>query len=412
MNSFSFQKYFYSKNLKSSSFKNVANFDLFGYGAIFLYVLNPMPIYNNFHISDLFIIVFFSFNFKEIINFTFKSSNYRRLLPFLYLFNLFSLIPGFYASDPIIHLIAVAQFSFVFFIQIPSLLLFIRDKSEKFLQISILGIISAIFILLIFYIFNISFDNIFYYHRGFGARTGISSIMDMGFLIGISIIMGHQLFIRKKINRINFLFLIILSICGLVLTATRSAIGMVFIYFTILALTYPTAKKLRILISSSIILFSLNLLMISSENNPLRGNYERLLTVTKLSTFVKSDRFSQYSTIPDVLSKYPLGVGYNNYQIVYRNTPIHNIFLLILVEGGIIPFILFCSIWIVIIFSILFNNINDKRNLIAIILSYLFYISTVSNIYDRNFWLIVIYVIFMADLRYIIHNNSKKTLSV
>jgi hypothetical protein len=387
-----------SNNKIDSNQHTCGKFNILASLAVFFYVLNPLPLFFNFHISDLLIVIFYLLNFNTIINNSFNSNIYRKLFPIFYCFALFSLLPGFNADYYGTHFISIIQFSFVFFIQIPSLMLFMRNQSTKFLRLSVIGIVSAIILLVLFYFFNISFNNLFYYHRGFGARTGISSIMDMGFLIAFSALMGHQLLVRNQISKTNFFILLILCVGGLIMTATRSAIGMVLIYCIVLAVTYSTLKKLRVIISTFIILLGLNYYMSGMIDNPLKKNYDRLLTVTKMSTFIKSDRVGQYKKIPNLVSRYPYGIGYNNLQASFDKSPIHNIFLLILVEGGILPFIFFCSIWLIIIASIIFNNNGyQKKYSMAIIISFLFYISTVSNIYDRNFWLIVVYTISMAD---------------
>ena len=98
------------------------------------------------------------------------------------------------------------------------------------------------------------------------------------------------------------------------------------------------------------------------------------------------------SFVKDELSKYIKG------PFVYQKTPIHNSFAIIFLEGGFISFILFSSIWLLTLYFLFKNKPWFKGKAeIAIIISYLFYISTISNVYDRMFWLIVVYVFAMID---------------
>jgi hypothetical protein len=374
--------------------------NIFGTASILFYVLNPIPIIYNVHIADVFMLLYFILNIFSIYKHSFSSIVYRNIFPIFVLFILFSLISGFNAYNIETHILAIFQFVFVFFIVIPSLLYFLVNDVSKILKLFLIGSFISICLLLLYYLFGFTLTNYFNYALTGGAeiqRIGIGSVMDMGFLMACSGIMIHQLLINKIISK--NIFLIYSVICGfiLILIAARAAIVMVIIYYFFIMLFSSIKTRLIYLVSVIGIILSLYFYFNNYESL-LYNNILRLMSLTESSSLSNSARYQDYKNLIIYGYNNPLGLGYNNYQIVYQKTPIHNSFAIIFLEGGFISFILFSSIWLLTLYFLFKNKPWFKGKAeIAIIISYLFYISTISNVYDRMFWLIVVYVFAMID---------------
>lgn len=183
----------------------------------------------------------------------------------------------------------------------------------------------------------------------------------------LSLLLPFALFrLYKSKKTLKYITISILFILTLIITMSRSAIGIGYVSFLILSVylikQFPLKKNIFILLVST---FTLILLV------PL--NYYRTVSLFSSVDTSLTQRVLLTKVSLSMISTNPLtGVGVNNFlfalppQIILQ--PVHNTYLLILAESGIAGFILF-----IFILYKTWKNIAHQKGIIKILLNIIFF---------------------------------------
>ncbi len=195
-----------------------------------------------------------------------------------------------------------------------------------------------------------------------------------GFLLIVSTLFLYMFLKLKNRNKLYFLFTYLLSSLTLFLTYGRSAIvaWVVALLFMIWQNTHVKHNKttLAIVITAALLVGGLLL---------LTGNIWRFLSLSWTNETV-SERLGLLSASFYLLSKYPLfGVGWGNflpslsmlrnYEInFYSLQPVHNIFVLSLVQSGVVGFGIFMSLFLKTVKHLADSFKNNKYSALFLLL--------------------------------------------
>jgi len=325
-------------------------------------------------------------NYK--LNFSFLTFNFElNMIQISYLLILlFALILGTIFSKQTLAafygLLKILEFSFFGFY----IAFYFKTKNIKNF-ITTLGLSAVLFssIGIIQFIKQSSIGGVLYYlgERTFSASTpGIANMNINGelvlrpystfphpnvlafFLLFVNSLIFFQLGQEKNIKRkIFFIFVLLISTIALFLTFSRIAI---FLY--LILLIYFFIQNIKALGKKMIVMLILGLFLFSLY---LNFYYYRFFD----SRFLLKDLIARRDLIDisfEIFKKYPLfGTGLNNfffYESFYQKNitpvllqPVHNIFILVLIESGIIVFVLFC-LFIYKTFIRAYSGFKKERN--------------------------------------------------
>lgn len=211
-----------------------------------------------------------------------------------------------------------------------------------------------------------------------------------GFLvIAILFLIGIHLNKNKKL--ILFYFILTILFSSLILTFSRSAFLALFLSLFILFI-YSISKKVKVKKVLSVLII---LLLISSINFILFSDFfkTRIQQQERLELKSSAERVVLRNQALSLLNEnWFLGYGINNYVlVVHKNIdktlnvwdyqPVHNVYLLILVELGILGFLSYTSLLIFSLYKAFSSNNLNKFILGLIILSII-----IINFFDHYFW--------------------------
>lgn len=324
------------------------------------------------YLTDVLILLTVLFSLKKIITFLKIQNKKNLLLTFLFFVSLFVGITT--SKNPQAGIYGILKISEYFLLSIYVVLSFKNLNKTFFIYILILGIISESLLALLQIFNNGSLNGIFYFlgERFFTSQTpGIANASINGQLflrpyatfphpnvLAGYLIVAMSLILKFKNNIAKqLLFLIILiGTISLVLTLSRIAILFWFTYMlllfciTLIEKYKKEALNKNITITILIIVLSLILSVSFFKNTPLMQRF--------LQTRVYEESFVQRENLIDqsikMFSKNPVfGVGVNNFYINLEESkekilfiqPVHNIFLLVLSETGLIGFTYFLLIF-------------------------------------------------------------------
>lgn len=258
-----------------------------------------------------------------------------------------------------------------------------QEDSSRYLRICFFcGILFESVLALLQFFRQSSLGGVFYYfgERSFtGTTPGVANASINGQLLvrpygtfshpnvlaGYLLITTLFLFIRfLQSKHILYLFTIILGTIALFVTLSRTAILLWIISLPLIMLWEHKKKIMSILFSSLCFLFFILLIIFSSVL------YGRFFSIFSDSEDI-SLRLQLGKAAFSMIAQHPLfGVGLNNFlpnlpyyvhQVSFAQLqPVHNIFLFIAAETGIIGGILFCLLFIFAFRSIVVNYILDK----------------------------------------------------
>jgi hypothetical protein len=192
-----------------------------------------------------------------------------------------------------------------------------------------------------------------------------------GFLV-LSLILTNLLFIKSKKPEIFFGIIIALQTYALFLTFSRSA-WISLLFLLVGATLYAVKNNIKKLLFLNIFIFGL-VLVFSFMHAPIIKT--RLTQGSTNEVQSTTERISGYKESIEIFkNNYLLGVGAGNYTVALYNTnpslngweyqPVHNVFLLILVELGIFGFLILLSV-VYYFHKLLLFTCNKKINLLFI----------------------------------------------
>lgn len=364
--------------------------------AIFLYALNIRPLVLNLHISDIIILVLFAlFPIKIMQSSLNRAGIYRNTVAFYYLFIICLLFTGIFVNNIEKHMAGVIQYSYVYLILVPVILYFSKERFDLTLKAFIFGAILAGILALNYNFFEVKLlDSLIEYKLTGGAfkRVSVGATNDFGFILAISIVMIYILNVRGRLNTLYCYLLATFLLLVLIMTASRSSVLLLILFFSLIAIKHNIIKFIFI---SLIVIF---VLFIAYSYIDILQNINRLSVDFNNIKGVSTDRFDQYSAALEILFSHFLGIGLSAYQsLMITEHPVHNVFLLIAVEGGWLAAIFFLFFWTVLLLEFL----KEKRIgyiAFSISLSILIYIQTITHVYDRFLWVSIAIALALVSL--------------
>ena len=372
--------------------------------AIFLYALNIRPITLNLSAADIIVIFLFILSPIRILNHAFIHSVYRDTF-FIYFLYLTSLaFVGMYALNIEKHILALAQYGFVFLVLVPVIMRYSKRHFDLVLKAFIFGAILSLTLAFVFYISGVQLlsDWIEYTTTG-GIYKRISSgaTNDFGFIMAISIMFLYLLYMRRQLGGFYTFFLSSYLFGGIIMSASRSSVVAVIVFFIII---FSHNFNLRQFFKMMILtLITLYLFFIIFEDTNFLLNLERLSFNSSTGSLI-GDRLNQYNVGIGLLLENIFGIGMGSYQeLNFTAHTIHNILLIIAVEGGLLSLLLFMLFWV-----LLFIRVYSKTKMgyiaFSIIFSVFLYMQAITHVYDRMFWIPVALMLAFNNL-----NKIKKS---
>ena len=352
------------------------------------------------YLTDIFIFLIFIFYFPKLIRLI-KKINKKYLIAFgLFLFSL--VVGAMGAKTPFAGLYGVIKF-----LEFSFLTFFVANNFKSFnkrilFEAFLIGIFFESLLTLFQYLNQGSIGGIFYLfgERTFNAQTpGIANASINGqlflrpyatfshpnVLAGFLVIAMLYLFLFFK-NKLYLLAGIVLGTLSLFLTLSRTAILLwVISLFVLFGSSFVKKYKNRfsnrkVFTGAAIILVLIISIYLVFQNTP----FVQRFSLTKLSdeSLVQRQELITQSFL--MVEKNPVfGVGINNFfnNLEFSNVqlqtslvqPVHNIFLLVLSETGIVGFGFFVWLFYVAINRIMFRaSVKERKYLILLVLSVIF----------------------------------------
>ncbi len=325
----------------------------------------------NLYWGEILLFTLIIFNAQKIINFIRTAKHFTQIWIWNYFLVIFISLYGFFMGDLGLHTKAALQYGVCLLIVLPGFCFLIVNYGKFTLYGIYLGLLSAcFFVSQVFYFDLYLFEEIFSYNvtGGFFKRVGMTAVNDYA----IMLLVCSLIIISFELRTILKLIFILVTLYLILLTGSR--VGIVASVFLILftrhaaQINFPTK-----LIGSA---FIMALLFFSYEH--LDG-LQRLIQ----NGLGDSERKNLFIDGLDYLNANPWGTGLIQYFNPKNGYPVHNFFLLALVELGLFFGILF-------VFSLLitlFSCVNFKPNLRAVpLVLMLMILSTITHGYDKFIW--------------------------
>ena len=372
--------------------------------AIFLYALNIRPITLNLSAADIIVIFLFILSPIRILNHAFIHSVYRDTFFIYFLYLTILAFVGMYALNIEKHILALAQYGFVFLVLVPVIMRYSKRHFDLVLKAFIFGAILSLTLAFVFYISGVQLlsDWIEYTTTG-GIYKRISSgaTNDFGFIMAISIMFLYLLYMRRQLGGFYTFFLSSYLFGGIIMSASRSSVVAVMVFFIIIfSYNFNLRQFFKMMILTLITLY---LFFIIFEDTNFLLNLERLSFNSSTGSLI-GDRLNQYNVGIGLLLENIFGIGMGSYQeLNFTAHTIHNILLIIAVEGGLLSLLLFMLFW-----ALLFIRVYSKTKMgyiaFSLIFSVFLYMQTITHVYDRMFWIPVALMLAFNNL-----NKIKKS---
>jgi O-antigen ligase len=222
----------------------------------------------------------------------------------------------------------------------------------------------------------------------------------LGGFLAISLILGIFLYWKmeneKKISRILVLIALALNFTALLATFSRSALlGFLLGFLSIIA--YSVLKKQKIFFRKMFSIFSvfgaIFIIFFASYSEII---FSRLSDKSRLENKSLNERVEQISEARSIIKRnFLLGVGAGNYTVnlyhndlkntpVWKHQPVHNTFLLIFSELGIVGIFIFMAILFLSFRSI--GEVFNKNKTDRIFFLSIFAIISISFLFDHWLW--------------------------
>lgn len=351
------------------------NNQYFEYGNISIYII------------DILILFYILFNFKKLIKIIKNKNNLKFIILFLSLFTILILLNNKIIS---IYWIVRIFYLFLFFI-----IIFKEKIKEKiYLTLIYSSTIQAIISIFQFYKQNIISSKYLGLAGKFASDLGPSIIEGNGLrilrsyglfthpnILGLYLILGSILliyFIFKNTKYKNlYYFLLGLNIIGIIYSFSR----LIYIFLLIIIFFSLIFYKKNLKEKAIILIIFLSLIFINFNFIKIRINPESRLNINS-----NSERVLEYNNMDFNELNILKGVGVRNYTFnlfnknpeikIWELNPIHNIYLLTIIESGIFIFFIFLLI-LFFPYYLFLKNIKkqDKEGIIIIFIYSLFIIN-------------------------------------
>ncbi len=211
------------------------------------------------------------------------------------------------------------------------------------------------------------------------------------------LLIGIIILLNKKISKRTFLYVAILLI-GILATGSRLVFLLTVLNFIIFIVKFKSIRKYLILMFGITILITLGYVLITKNFNTI-GRY----FTTSINSSTLLGRLLYYKDAIPELFKNPFGLGYMGYSYIqgaiqtgiYSTVFVHNDFLQLALDIGIIPLLMFIVCMIINLFSKTKFDVK-KQILITLIIHTLF---------DFNLQFLSIFLILVTILKL---NNGKR----
>lgn len=262
-----------------------------------------------------------------------------------------------------------------------------ENKKELYLLIPTSGVIMVLISIIVKFIPVIS--KFLYSDNGrLGGFFQYSNTFALFLLIGIIILLYEE--IKNKQNLLNIFILLI----GIFLTGSRSVFLLTILVFGIYMFSNKNKHRVKLsIILGSILIVSIAIAVITNNFNTI-GRY---LTIS-LNSSTLWGRIIYYKDALVLLKQNMFGYGHMGYSYIYPTVQtanysvkfVHNDFLQIALDYGIIPMIIFIA---TIIYSIFSKKTNKAQKIILIIMFLHMLID-----FDLQFMIMFYILILMQDL--------------
>ena len=336
--------------------------------------LLPMPIKFpgiNLYWGELLLFTLITFNAQKIIIFFRTAKHFTQIWIWNYFLVIFISLYGFFMGDLGLHSKAALQYGVCLLIVLPGFCFLIVNYGKSTLLGIYLGLLSACFFISQVFIFDLYlFEEIFSYNvtGGIFKRVGMTAVNDYA----IMLLACSLIIISFEFRTIIKLIFILVTLYLILLTGSR--VGIVASLFLILFTRH--AARINFSIKLIVSAFIVTLIFFSYEH--LDG-LQRLIQ----NGLGDSERKDLFIDGLNHLNANPWGTGLIQYFNPKNGYPVHNFFLLALVELGLFFGILF-------VFSLLmtlFSCVNFKLNLRAVpLVLMLMILSTITHGYDKFIW--------------------------
>ena len=397
--------------------------------SITLLPLSYLKLFGNFSVSDLFFLLsFFCFicytinrgvSIKEII------INNDFIIP-LAIFSIGFFLSMHNSFDPIDSLLAFFQLIFIFIVIYYSMCF--HDHSDKFLRNMLYLLtfisISITSILLLFFFTGIDYSYGFLLlERGWGMERFSYGDMEPNItarIMGQCIPVALLLYIQKRtfLYKIISILSVLLLLAIIVLTASRTGLVIVLLGAICYVLFYYRYKSSYNIFSIAIyfsILLCLFTFIYTSSPLFFENAVTRYATIFDSSYSSSSkERIFILEESFNLINKYPLiGYGFGNSHNI-TGVSVHNSIIISWLENGILGFIGYSMIYIIILYYVLVGYYNRFFNsstlMILSVISVMMIMGDMfmANSYKRSLWVpVIMFVIYFKQL----HQNSLSKLN-
>ena len=325
----------------------------------------------NLYYGELLLFFFITYNVQKVINFIKTAEHFKTVWVWNYFLVIFIALYGFLVGDLGLHGKAALQYGVCLLIVLPGFCFLIVNYGKSTLYGIYLGLLSACFFLSQAFHFDLFlFQGIFNYNvtGGIFKRVGMTSVNDYAIMLLVCSLTIISFEFRTTIK------LIFLLVTFYLVLLTGSRMGIVGFLFLILFTRHKVPLSLPIKLIG--FAFFVTLVLFS---------YEHIDGLQRLVQNGLNDGERKYLRIEgiDHLSANPWGTGLLQYFNPKSGYPVHNFFVLALVELGLFFGILFLFSLLVTLFSC----VNFKPTLRAVPLVVLLMIlSTITHGYDKFLW--------------------------
>ena len=325
----------------------------------------------NLYAGELLLLVFILMNTHKIYDFFSGFKSFLQIWIWNYFLIIFISLYGMFLGDFALHLKSAFQYGACLLIILPGFSFLVFYYKKSFLRGSYFGLLIACTFLSYAYFADIYLFKEFLNYNvtgGFFKRIGLTSVNDYAVMLLVCsfiIISFEENFIFK------FSFLLI-SLYLILMTGSRVSI----VGFMLLIILANHAKRVNLPQKLLVSTIAMTFLILS---------YEHIAGLSRLmqNSIYDSERRLLFIDGINFLNSYPLGTGLLQYFNPKNGYPVHNFFLLALIELGIFGGLLF-------VFSILVTFcvcVDFKPSLRAVPLIMLLMIfSTITHTYDKFLW--------------------------
>ena len=336
--------------------------------------LLPLPVKFlgiNLYCGEFLLFVFITCNAQRIINSIRTYEHFRIVWLWNYFLIMFISLYGLFVGDPGLHTKAALQYGFCLLIVLPGFCYLIINYGKSILYGIYLSLPVACFFLSQVYFFDLYLlQEIFTYNvtGGIFKRVGMTAVNDYAIILLVCSLIIICFELRATIK------LIFLLITFYLILLTGSRVAIVGFVFLILFTRSTVQLSLPIKLTGSALLVAL-----------LFINYEHIDGLKRLidNGLIDSERKNLIIDGLNHLNANPWGTGLIQYFNPKNGYPVHNFFVLALVELGLFFGILF----LVSLLITLFSCVNFKLTLRAVpLVLMLMILSTITHGYDKFLW--------------------------